>query len=74
MINQNPYVFANRLAQLAHLAKGRFYWGIGVGLFPGDLESLGFDPVEGNHRTMTREALKTILEIWNDPGPGDYTN
>ena len=37
MPNHNPFLIAHRIAQLDHMARGRFYWGVGSGGFPGDL-------------------------------------
>lgn len=72
MPNHNPFVIAHRVAQLDHMAKGRFHWGIGSGGFPGDLEAFGFDSDSGDHRAMTREAVDLVLRIWEDPRPGVY--
>src|SRR5438093_5218904 len=33
----NPVEVAHRIAMLDHLARGRFYWGIGGGAIPTDL-------------------------------------
>lgn len=74
MTNHNPFVLAHRIAQLDHMARGRFYWGVGSGGFPGDFTVFGFDPKTGDHRTMTREAIELVLDIWNDPKPGQYKN
>ena len=74
MPNHNPFMIAHRIAQLDHMAKGRFQWGVGSGGFPGDFEVFGFDPSEGQHRRMTREAIDTVLGIWEDPKPGVYEN
>lgn len=73
MPNHNPFVLAHRIAQLDHMAEGRFQWGIGTGSFPGDTEAFGYN--EGGHidnRAYTAEAIKTILKIWEDPKPGVY--
>jgi alkanesulfonate monooxygenase SsuD/methylene tetrahydromethanopterin reductase-like flavin-dependent oxidoreductase (luciferase family) len=70
--NHNPFVLANRIAQLDQMAKGRFHWGIGSGGFPSDFEVFGFDHENGENKTMTREALDCILGIWDDPKPGNY--
>jgi alkanesulfonate monooxygenase SsuD/methylene tetrahydromethanopterin reductase-like flavin-dependent oxidoreductase (luciferase family) len=73
MPNHNPFVLANRIAQLDHMAEGRFQWGIGTGSFAGDTEVFGYN--EGGHidnRAYTAEAIKTILKIWDDPKPGVY--
>lgn len=72
MPNHNPFLIAHRIAQLDHMAKGRFAWGVGSGGFPGDFEVFGFDPKAGDHRTMTRDAIDTVLKLWSDPKPGVY--
>ena len=74
MPNHNPFMIAHRIAQLDHMAKGRFQWGVGSGGFPGDFEVFGFDPRGDGHRRMTRDSIDLILEIWNDPKPGTYEN
>ena len=72
MPNHNPFMIAHRIAQLDHMARGRFQWGVGSGGFPGDFEVFGFDPRGDGHRKMTRESIDTIIRIWNDPKPGVY--
>ena len=72
MPNHNPFMIAHRIAQLDHLAQGRFNWGVGSGGFPGDFEVFGFDPKTGDQRTMTRDALDLVLKLWDDPKPGLY--
>lgn len=72
MPNHNPFMLAHRIAQLDNLARGRFYWGVGSGGFPGDFEVFGVDPSHGAHRGMSREAIELILQIWADPQPGKY--
>ena len=72
MPNHNPFMIAHRIAQLDHMARGRFHWGVGSGGFVGDLAVSGFDPKESEHRTMTREALDLVLQLWDDPKPGRY--
>ncbi len=74
MPNHNPFMIAHRIAQLDHMAKGRFLWGVGSGAFPGDLEVFGFDPSTNKHRLMTRDAIETILKLWDHPTPGVYEN
>ena len=39
----NPVELAHRIAMLDHLARGRFYWGIGGGAIPTDLALFGLD-------------------------------
>jgi alkanesulfonate monooxygenase SsuD/methylene tetrahydromethanopterin reductase-like flavin-dependent oxidoreductase (luciferase family) len=70
----DPFVLAHRIAVLDNLAKGRFYWGIGAGSFIGDFDAFGIDVKKGEHRTLTNESLDFILNIWNNPIPGDYQN
>lgn len=72
MPNHNPFILANRIAQLDHMAKGRLHWGVGSGGFPGDFEVFGFDFESGENKTMTKEALDCVLGIWDDPKPGNY--
>ena len=72
MPNHNPMMLAHRVAQLDHMAKGRFYWGIGSSSTPGDYEMFGFDPETDDRRSYTREALEVILKVWDDPKPGLY--
>ena len=72
MPNHNPFMIAHRIAQLDHMAKGRFQWGVGSGGFPGDFEVFGFDPRGNEHRKMTRDSLDTVIKIWEDPTPGVY--
>lgn len=70
----DPFVLAHRIAVLDHIAKGRFYWGIGAGSFIGDFDAFSIDAGSGQQRTLTNEALEFILQLWNDPQPGDYGN
>jgi alkanesulfonate monooxygenase SsuD/methylene tetrahydromethanopterin reductase-like flavin-dependent oxidoreductase (luciferase family) len=72
MPNHNPFLIAHRIAQLDHMARGRFYWGVGSGGFPGDLEVFGFDPKTGEQLTMTNDAIDLVLQMWDDPKPGLY--
>jgi alkanesulfonate monooxygenase SsuD/methylene tetrahydromethanopterin reductase-like flavin-dependent oxidoreductase (luciferase family) len=69
--NHNPAMLAHRVAQLDHMARGRFYWGIGSGGFIGDLELFEYtDPNEA--RRITLQLLDTVLELWANPQPGLY--
>ena len=74
MPNHNPFMIAHRIAELDNLAKGRFNWGVGSGGFPGDFTVFGFDITKSDHRVMTREAVETVIKLWNDPKPGKYEN
>src|SRR5436189_50025 len=55
--NHNPLMLAQRIAQLDQMARGRFYWGVGSGGFPGDFEMCGLDPKSGEQRGITRAGL-----------------
>jgi alkanesulfonate monooxygenase SsuD/methylene tetrahydromethanopterin reductase-like flavin-dependent oxidoreductase (luciferase family) len=70
--NHNPLMLAQRIAQLDQMARGRFYWGVGSGGFPGDFALFGVDPKSGEQRGITRETLDLILALWDDPKPGLY--
>ena len=72
MPNHDPFMIAHRIAQLDHMAHGRFHWGVGSGGFPGDFDVFGFDAETGEHRGMTRDAIDLVLKIWDDPEPGKY--
>ncbi len=74
MPNHDPFMLAHRIAQLDHMAHGRFYWGVGSGGFPGDFEVFGIDPKTGEQRRLTHEAIDLILELWNGAKPGLYEN
>ena len=67
MPNHNPFMIAHRIAQLDHMAKGRFNWGVGSGGFPGDFEVFGFDPQNNDHREMSQQSVELITSMWSDP-------
>lgn len=69
--NHNPVVLAHRIAQLDHMARGRLNFGIGSGGFPGDFELFGVDPIAGEHRTITRQVIDLVLQIWDEAASGD---
>ena len=72
MPNHNPMMLAHRVAQLDHMAKGRFIWGVGSSSTRGDYEMFGFDPNSDDRRAYTGETLKAILDVWKNPEPGLY--
>lgn len=74
LAQHNPFMLAHRIAVLDNLAKGRFYWGIGAGSFIGDFKAFGVDPSTGEQRDLMNESLEFILDLWNNPKPGDYKN
>ena len=60
MPNHNPFILAHRIAQLDHMAKGRFIWGVGSGGFIGDFEVFGIDPKSGIQRTLTKDDIANL--------------
>jgi alkanesulfonate monooxygenase SsuD/methylene tetrahydromethanopterin reductase-like flavin-dependent oxidoreductase (luciferase family) len=72
MPNHDPLMLAQRIAQLDQMARGRFYWGVGSGGFPGDFQLFGVDPTTGAQRGITRSMLDLVLQLWTDPKPGVY--
>src|SRR5215475_2899665 len=72
--NHNPLMLAQRIAQLDQMARGRFYWGVGSGGFPGDFELFEVDGKSGQQRGITREVLDTVIAVWTDPKPGVYAS
>jgi len=70
--NHNPFHLAHRIAQLDHMARGRFMWGVGAGGFPGDFEVVGMDPATGVQRQYTVDAIDAVLDLWKDPTPGTH--
>jgi len=72
--NHNPFHLAHRIAMLDHLARGRFFWGIGSGGFPGDFEVVGIDPKTGIQRQVSIDTVDAVLALWEDPRPGTYAN
>ncbi len=72
MPNHNPFQLAHRIAQIDHMARGRFLWGVGSGGFPGDFEVADIDPRTGRQRQVTTDAIDAVLQLWDDPRPGHY--
>jgi alkanesulfonate monooxygenase SsuD/methylene tetrahydromethanopterin reductase-like flavin-dependent oxidoreductase (luciferase family) len=70
--NHNPFHLAHRIAMLDQLARGRFFWGIGSGGFPGDFEVVGIDPTTGIQRQVSIDTLDAVLALWDKPRPGAY--
>ncbi|MBM3942288.1 MAG: LLM class flavin-dependent oxidoreductase [SAR202 cluster bacterium] len=70
---QNPIELAHRIAMLDHLARGRFYWGIGARAIPTDLEMFGLDPKQGREvRQRSAEVLDIVLKMWEADGKFSY--
>jgi len=70
--NHNPFHLAHRIAQLDHMARGRFLFGIGSGGFIGDFQVVDIDPRSGKQRQVTVDIIDTVLKLWEDPEPGTY--
>lgn len=68
----DPRDVALRIAFLDHLARGRFYFGIGSGGVPTDCELWSVDPTANEHRRRTREAIDVILKMWEEDGPYEF--
>jgi alkanesulfonate monooxygenase SsuD/methylene tetrahydromethanopterin reductase-like flavin-dependent oxidoreductase (luciferase family) len=70
--NHNPFHLAHRIAQIDHMGRGRFMWGVGSGGFIGDFQVMDIDPASGVQRKITMDAVDTVLKLWSDPEPGSY--
>ena len=70
----HPVDTAHRIAMLDHMARGRFYWGVGVRSVPSDLELYGVNSKDMDAvRDQGREALEVILGLWaSEEGHFDY--
>jgi len=69
----NPVEVAHRIAMLDHLARGRFYWGIGGGAIPTDLQLFGLDGMKPTEvRARSAEALDLVLKLWASDGKFSY--
>ncbi len=61
----HPVDTAHRIAMLDHMARGRFYWGIGVRSLPTDLHLYGIEYNSMDEvREQGKEALDVILGLW----------
>jgi alkanesulfonate monooxygenase SsuD/methylene tetrahydromethanopterin reductase-like flavin-dependent oxidoreductase (luciferase family) len=72
MPNHSPFQLAHRIAQLDHMARGRFLFGIGTGAFVGDMEAVGIDPASGRQRGLMKDAIELVLKLWDGAEPGHY--
>ena len=69
----NPVELAHRIAMLDHLARGRFYWGIGSRGLSTDLQIFGIDPKESALvRERAAETLDVVLKMWANEGKFEY--
>lgn len=58
----HPLRLAAEAAMLDNLAQGRFDFGIGKGVRPGEFTKLGLDFAEAT--VMTEEAVEIVLKVW----------
>jgi alkanesulfonate monooxygenase SsuD/methylene tetrahydromethanopterin reductase-like flavin-dependent oxidoreductase (luciferase family) len=68
----HPAALALRIAQLDHMAQGRYICGIAAGAIPTDFALLDIDLADGANRRMMRESLEIMIKIWTDPDPWRY--
>ncbi len=61
----HPVDTAHRIAMLDHMARGRFYWGIGLRSIGTDLDLYGLDRGDmAAVRDQGKEALDVVLGLW----------
>ena len=70
--NHSPFHLAHRIAQLHHMSRGRFLFGIGSGGFIGDFEVVDIDPRSGRQCQVTLDVIDAVLKLWEDPQLGRY--
>jgi limonene 1,2-monooxygenase len=63
----HPFMVAQRIVLLDHLARGRLMFGVGPGAIPGDVRMLGVDPGERGPRFV--EALEAVLALFRSREP-----
>ena len=68
----DPVMVAHRIAMLDHLAKGRFYMGIGSGGVNTDFQVFGLDRQTANPRQRMKESMEVILKLWTEDDPFEY--
>src|SRR3982751_5629410 len=61
--NHNPFHLAHRIAQIDHMARGRFMWGVGSGGFIGDFQVMDIDPSSGVQRKITADHVERCLTL-----------
>ena len=61
----HPVDTAHRIAMLDHMARGRFYWGIGIRSLATDLHLYGIEYTSMDEvREQGKEALDVVLGLW----------
>lgn len=69
----HPAALALRIAQLDHMAQGRFMCGIAAGSIPTDFSLLDVDLVAGQNRDMMHESFEIMKRVWTQShSPWEY--
>ena len=69
--NRHPAVIAGEVAQIDHLSKGRFRFGIGTGSLPPDWELFKLED-EDTRKRMMLESIDIIQKIWRTGPPYEF--
>jgi alkanesulfonate monooxygenase SsuD/methylene tetrahydromethanopterin reductase-like flavin-dependent oxidoreductase (luciferase family) len=62
----HPAALALRIAQLDHMAQGRYICGIAAGTQPPDWALTGLDGASGEHREAAYEAIDILIKMWTE--------
>jgi alkanesulfonate monooxygenase SsuD/methylene tetrahydromethanopterin reductase-like flavin-dependent oxidoreductase (luciferase family) len=62
----HPAALALRIAQLDHMAQGRYILGIAAGTQPTDWALTGIDGANGKHRDAAYEAVEIMRKMWTE--------
>lgn len=62
----HPAALALRIAQLDHMAQGRYICGIAAGTQPPDWALTNIDGMAGEHREAAYEAVEIMLKMWTE--------
>jgi alkanesulfonate monooxygenase SsuD/methylene tetrahydromethanopterin reductase-like flavin-dependent oxidoreductase (luciferase family) len=62
----HPAALALRIAQLDHMAQGRYMLGIAAGSQPTDWALTGVDGMNGKHRDASYEAIEIMRKMWTE--------
>jgi alkanesulfonate monooxygenase SsuD/methylene tetrahydromethanopterin reductase-like flavin-dependent oxidoreductase (luciferase family) len=62
----HPAALALRIAQLDHMAQGRYICGIAAGTQPTDWALTGIDGSNGGHRDAAYEAIEIMRKMWTE--------
>jgi alkanesulfonate monooxygenase SsuD/methylene tetrahydromethanopterin reductase-like flavin-dependent oxidoreductase (luciferase family) len=62
----HPGALALRIAQLDHMARGRFMCGIAAGSVPTDFAMTDVDGMSGANRSMMHESFEIMKKLWTE--------